>query len=244
VHEFVTRTTIKATAERVWRILTDPAGYAEWNPEIVGLAGTMAAGGRIEARVKVGGGAIRTVPMRVTAFEGPLRMEWTGGLPLGLFTGRRIFTLTPAADAVEFRMLVQMIGPLASLMVRAVGDRQTEIDGFSAGLKARAERAGRVDDNAGVEIHDSTLERIESQGSDLVATMDAYVHRSEGEVGVDRGTGWSQSVEFRFRRGRVVTSHATTPLGLRDGRGSREPTRSTYAASRVSPSRAASARSA
>src|SRR5262245_50913822 len=104
----------------------------------------MALGERIRARVKVGNGAIRTVPMRVTAFESPLRMEWTGGLPLGLFTGRRIFTVTPADDAVEFRMLVQMSGPLAGLMVKAVGNRQVEIDSFSSALKARAEQHERT----------------------------------------------------------------------------------------------------
>jgi hypothetical protein len=34
----------------------------------------MAPDARIKARVKVGGGAIRTVTMRVTAFETPSRM--------------------------------------------------------------------------------------------------------------------------------------------------------------------------
>ena len=39
-------------------------------------------------------------------------------------------------------MLVQMSGLLAPLMVKAVGDRQTEIDGFSSALKRRAEQTG------------------------------------------------------------------------------------------------------
>src|SRR5262249_43483587 len=116
------------------------AGYAEWNPEIVGLDGRMALGERIRARVKIGGRTIRDVSLRVTGFAAPSRMEWTGGLPLGLFTGRRIFTLTPGEGMVEFRMLVQMSGPLAGLMVKATGHRQPELDAFSMGLKARAER--------------------------------------------------------------------------------------------------------
>lgn len=137
--EFLTRSTIHAAPEVVWEVLTDAAGYAQWNPEIVAVEGRMALGERIFARVKVGSGAIRPVPMRVTAFEAPARMEWTGGLPLGLFTGRRIFTIAPSDGATDFRMLVQMSGPLASLMVKAVGDRQVEIDAFSAALKTRAE---------------------------------------------------------------------------------------------------------
>jgi uncharacterized protein YndB with AHSA1/START domain len=144
MHEFLTKSTIHAAPETVWEILTNAAGYAEWNPEIVAIEGRMALGERIKARVKIGSGAIRTVPLRVTAFEPPARMEWTGGLPLGLFTGRRILTVTPGEGAVEFRMLVQMSGLLAGMMVKAVGDRQAEIDAFSAALKARAERPERT----------------------------------------------------------------------------------------------------
>jgi hypothetical protein len=40
-----------------------------------------------------------------------------------------------------------------------------------------------IEPNAAFEIHDSTLERIESDGDDLVAFVDAYVHRSVGRVG-------------------------------------------------------------
>jgi uncharacterized protein YndB with AHSA1/START domain len=139
MHEFITKATIQAAPEKVWDILTHTAGYAEWNPEIVGIEGRMALGERIRARVKISGGAIRVVPMRVTVFEPPARMEWTGGLPLRLFTGRRIFTVTPRDGFVEFCMLVQMSGPLAGLMVKATGDRQPDIDGFSSALKVRVE---------------------------------------------------------------------------------------------------------
>jgi uncharacterized protein YndB with AHSA1/START domain len=144
MYEFITKSTIRAAPERVWEILTDAAGYKEWNPEIVGIEGRMALGQRIRARVKIGSGAIRTVPLRVTAFEAPSRMEWTGGLTLGLFTGRRILTLSPTDGAVEFCMLVQMSGLLAPLMVKSVGNRQAEIDSFSAALKARAEQDMRT----------------------------------------------------------------------------------------------------
>lgn len=80
--EYVTVVNAQATLQRVWDVLTDSAGYAEWNPEVVGVAGRMALNEKIKARVKVGGGAIRTVSMRVTAFDAPSRMQWTGGLPL------------------------------------------------------------------------------------------------------------------------------------------------------------------
>ena len=137
--EYTTVTKIQAPPETVWKILTDAAGYAGWNPEIVGIAGRMALNERITARVKLGDGAIRNVMMRVTAFEVPARMEWTGGLPLGLFVGLRSFTVTPSPGGSEFRMHLKMSGPLSALILKSVGDRQPEIDTFAAALRARAE---------------------------------------------------------------------------------------------------------
>jgi uncharacterized protein YndB with AHSA1/START domain len=137
--EYVTEAIIDASPELVWRILVDSDGYANWNPEIVGLLGRIALNERIKAQVKVGGGAIRTVPLQVTAFEPPVRMEWTGGLPLGLFIGRRNLTVTPHSDGAKFRMHLHMSGPLTAMILKSVGDRQPEIDGFSAALKTHAE---------------------------------------------------------------------------------------------------------
>jgi hypothetical protein len=74
------------------------------------------------------------------------------------------------------------------------------------------------DPNAAVEIHDSTLRQIESGGDDVVAVIDAYVHRSAGHPGVDAGTGWSQSLQLRFFKGKASGSVATIPMELLDGR--------------------------
>jgi len=139
-HEFETTAVISAAPATVWSILTDSAGYASWNPEIVAIEGQFAADSRIKAHVKLSKGAVRRVSLRVTDFDPPISMEWTGGMPLGLFVGRRLMTVTPHAAGAEFRMLVTMTGPLASLMVKSTGDRQPDIDQFSAALKARAER--------------------------------------------------------------------------------------------------------
>ena len=137
--EYTTTATIAASPEAVWSVLTDAAGYADWNPEIIGIDGQFAANARITARVRLGSGAVRSVPQRVTAFDPPTRMEWTGGLPLGLFVGRRTFTLIPTRDGTEFRMHLEMSGLLSPLILKSVGERQPEIDRFSEALKRRAE---------------------------------------------------------------------------------------------------------
>jgi hypothetical protein len=138
---FTTTTTIHATPEKVWAILTEGEGYTQWNPEINRVEGRIALTEKIKAHVVLHGGRVQPVTVRVTELEPPRHMVWTGGLPLGLFTGRRTFNLTSRDDGtVEFTMNVQFRGPLAPLIAKSLGDRQAEIDAFSAGLKAWAER--------------------------------------------------------------------------------------------------------
>jgi uncharacterized protein YndB with AHSA1/START domain len=138
--EYVSTSLIDASPDVVWRILTDAAGYAEWNPEIIAIDGQLARGEHIKARVRLGSGAVRTVSLRVTVFDAPSTMEWTGGLPLGLFVGVRTFTVTPSARGAAFRLHLRMSGPFAPMILKSVGDRQPEVDSFAAALKRRAER--------------------------------------------------------------------------------------------------------
>ncbi len=137
--EYSTVATVNAPVDRVWAILVDASRYATWNPEIIGIEGAFAIGERFRARVRLGNGAVRSVSMTVTQFDRLSCMEWTGGLPLGLFVGRRLFTLSPRDGRTEFRMRLRMTGLLAPLILRSVGDRQPEIDSFSGALKAHAE---------------------------------------------------------------------------------------------------------
>ena len=138
--EYESTCTINAPPSTVWTILTNASGYGEWNPEIIGIDGRLALGERITVRVRIGSGAVRRVPMRVTTLESPACMEWTGVMLLGLFVGQRTFTVKPVAGGSEFRLHLRMSGPLAGPIGKSVGDRQPEVDSFATGLKAHAER--------------------------------------------------------------------------------------------------------
>jgi hypothetical protein len=142
--EFTTTTSIRATPESIWAILTDGPGYTHWNPEIVRIDGQIAPGQKITAHVNLGRGVIRPVSVRVTALEPMQRMVWTGGMPLGLFTGRRTFTITPrAGGAVDFTLHLHFSGPMSPLIARSLGDRQPDIDALAAGLKKHAEQSAQ-----------------------------------------------------------------------------------------------------
>jgi hypothetical protein len=54
-----------------------------------------------------------------------------------------------------------------------------------------------------IELHDSTVLRVNNEGNDVVIDLDAYLHRSEGEPGRDPGTGWTQLARFRLSEGHV-----------------------------------------
>jgi hypothetical protein len=142
VKEFSTTSCIRATPEVVWAILTDGPGYVNWNPEIIRVDGLIALGQKIKAYVLLHGGVVRPVTVKVSEMEPMRHMVWTGGLPLGLFTGRRTFSLTPRDDGiVEFTMHLHLSGLLSKPIAKSLGDRQSDIDALAAGLKKWAERA-------------------------------------------------------------------------------------------------------
>ena len=135
---FASSTTIQAAPEAVWRVLTDAPGYPGWNTTVSRVDGRIALGERITVHAKVAPG--RAFPVKVVAFDAPRRMVWSGGMPLGLFKGERIFELRPmAGGGVEFAMQEDYTGWLAPLITKSIPDLQPAFDEFAACLKTHAE---------------------------------------------------------------------------------------------------------
>jgi hypothetical protein len=136
---FATKTTIKATPDKIWSILTDAPGYPGWNPTVTKVDGRIALGERVTLHVTVNPG--RAFPVTVATMEPASRMVWRGGMPLGLFVGERTFTLTPQTNGtVEFAMRETYSGLLAPLIGRTIPDLQPAFDEFAASLRREAER--------------------------------------------------------------------------------------------------------
>lgn len=137
---FSASTSIQALPERIWDILVDGAKWLQWNPTITKLNGTIALGETVTVYATIN--PTRAFPVQVSAFVPYERMVWTGGLPLGLFTGERTYSLTPQPDgSVAFAMREVYTGLLAPLITRAMPDLQPSFDAFAAALKQRAEAA-------------------------------------------------------------------------------------------------------
>jgi hypothetical protein len=138
---FGTQIPIAAAADTVWSLLTDAAGYPDWNSTVARIEGRIAPGAKLTLHAKASSG--RAFPLRVSLFEAPARMVWTGGMPLGLLTGTRTFTLTPTPDGgVLFSMDETFTGLMAWLITRSMGKMLPAFQAFAADLKRAAEATG------------------------------------------------------------------------------------------------------
>jgi hypothetical protein len=131
-------TTIEASPETVWSILTNAAAYPEWEPGVDRIEGRIAPGETVTAYTK--SNPKRAFPARVTEFVPACKMVWSGGMPLGLFKGERTFTLSPRNNgSVEFTIREVFSGPLLPLIGRSIPDMTSAFEQLAAGLKQRAE---------------------------------------------------------------------------------------------------------
>ena len=93
---FTAETTIDAPPAKVWAILADPAGYPNWDPGMIRVEGNLAAGETVKFFTHFS--PDRAFAVKITTFEAPRKMVFTGGMPLGLFKSERTHTLTETGN--------------------------------------------------------------------------------------------------------------------------------------------------
>lgn len=132
---------IDAPADRVWQLLTDVEWWNSAQNGVIRVTGTIASGERIELLSEMQ--PKRGFTLDVSEMQAPSLMTWTGGMPLGLCTGRRTFTLEPTGDdGCTFTMAEDFTGPLSGLIIRSLPDFQASFDQFAQALKHDSETAG------------------------------------------------------------------------------------------------------
>ncbi|WP_306641634.1 SRPBCC domain-containing protein [Sanyastnella coralliicola] len=136
--ELFTSITINASAESVWKVLTDFEQYPEWNPFIKEIRGiSFEPGGQIFAHID----NMKFKPI-VQIYKENHIFEWLGKLFIkGLFDGRHRFELVENADgSTTLHHSEKFSGILVGLMKKKL---DTEIrDSFEAmnvALKRRVE---------------------------------------------------------------------------------------------------------
>jgi len=128
---------IDAPASKVWSILSDPAQLAAPEFGILSVSGQIAPNGRITLVSEVN--PKRSFSLQVKDYEANHSMIWTGGLPFGLFTGRRAFRLQPQEEGTYFTMEERFTGALAGLFTKHMPDLTASFEKFGDALKERAE---------------------------------------------------------------------------------------------------------
>jgi hypothetical protein len=128
---------INSSAEHVWSLLTDVASWPTWDSGVSSVEGRAALGEKLKLGVDANPG--RAFPVKVAELSEPSRMVFKGGMPLGLFTGTRTYTLEPDGTGVRFTMREQYTGPLAGMIFRSIPDLGPSFQQFADGLRRRAE---------------------------------------------------------------------------------------------------------
>lgn len=137
---FTASINIKASKERIWAILTDAPNYPVWDPGVIRIEGKIAKGEKVVAYNKISPN--RAFPAKVTEFIVGEKMAWTGGMPFGLFTGVRTFTLTSKGDGtIDFTLREEFSGPMLFMIGGTIPDMTDSFNNFVKGLKTHAEKA-------------------------------------------------------------------------------------------------------
>jgi len=127
---------IAAPPERVWAILTNRAILADGTFGITRIDGDIAPNARLALYAQVA--RDRAFKLRVRTFEPARKMVWQGGMPLGLFTGTRTFTLVPTATGTDYHMKEVFSGLLSGLIWKSMPDLQPSFDQFAEALNSHA----------------------------------------------------------------------------------------------------------
>lgn len=133
---FETSALIAARPDDIWQMLLQIERWPDWDGKLERVDGRLVDGGGIAIRVV---DQKRPFKIAVTEWSPPHRLVLAGGMPFGLFTGTRTYTLEPDGDGTRFAMVETYSGPLQRLIGRSIPDMQPSFDAFAAGLRAAVE---------------------------------------------------------------------------------------------------------
>jgi hypothetical protein len=138
MHCYEAEAMIAATPETVWKVLTDAAAYPSWNAAVDRIEGTIEPGATVT--VYTTADPQHAFPVKVTTFEPPAEMVWSGGMPLGLFKGVRTFTVEAHDNGMtKFHMREEYTGPMLGVIWKQMPDLAPSFDEFVQSVKAKAE---------------------------------------------------------------------------------------------------------
>lgn len=137
MREFNVERSIAAPPERVWKILTDARTLGSGSFGITRIEGEIVKGGQLKLWSSAAPG--RAFTLTVAEMVPNRLMVWKGGMPLGLFTGTRTFTLTSRGGGTKFQMREVYEGLMTGLIWKSMPDLGRSFAQFATALASRAE---------------------------------------------------------------------------------------------------------
>jgi uncharacterized protein YndB with AHSA1/START domain len=123
---------INASPEAIWELLTDAAGYPDWNSTILSLEGDIAPGNTIKLKSTLD--PKRIFKLKIKEFQPHQRLVWGDAM------GKRIFTLTDQGEGTtRFSMSEKIGGPLFPLFAGMIPSFDEAFEAFAGDLKRAAE---------------------------------------------------------------------------------------------------------
>jgi len=131
------QTTIHASPDKIWALLTNAAGFPSWNSTVTSIEGQIAEGQTL--KLKVPTAKDRVFKPKVSRVEANRSMIWSDGMA-PMFKGVRTFTLTPNADGTtEFSMKEEFTGIMLPMIKGSLPDFVPVFEAYAADLKRAAE---------------------------------------------------------------------------------------------------------
>lgn len=133
---------INASAEVVWKVLSDFDGIAEWNDFIRHIEGERTAGSKLTVELWLGKRKPMTITPRLLAFEPNREFRWKGKLLLpGIFDGEHSFTIEEIEHGkVRFVHAERFSGVLVPFILGSIkNDVLASFQKMNEALKLRAE---------------------------------------------------------------------------------------------------------
>jgi hypothetical protein len=129
---------IRASAQEIWRLLTDAKGFPRWNSTVASIEGEIRDGERLRISVPA---STRSFTPTVSGFVPNQRMTWTGGFA-PMFQGVRIFQLNSRNDgSTDFNMQERFSGLMLPMIKGSLPDFGPIFERYANDLKREAERA-------------------------------------------------------------------------------------------------------
>jgi hypothetical protein len=129
---------IKATPEKIWKLLTRASEFPKWNSTVTSIDGEIAKGNRLAIRVPIA--PKRVFKPKVTELVEKETMVWSDGMA-PMFKGVRTFTLSPRADGTtDFSMVEVFRGAMLPMIKGSLPDFGPPFEQYAADLKRAAEQ--------------------------------------------------------------------------------------------------------